>query len=101
MWSVQLAAAAIHRGRTEAGRAGGARRCDLRRVVRARGLGVLLITAMQSARPQQLWAASLLSASIGLAAFALLAGSRVLLAKRFGTTIGDGADRTSHKKTRL
>ncbi len=66
-----------------------------------RGLGVLLITAMQSARPQQLWAASLLSASIGLAAFALLAGSRVLLAKRFGTTIGDSADRTSQKKRRL
>ena len=66
-----------------------------------RGLGVLLITAMQSARPQQLWAASLLSASIGLAAFALLAGSRVLLAQRFGTTIGDSADRTSQKKRRL
>ena len=66
-----------------------------------RGLGVLLITAMQSARPQQLWAASLLSASIGLAAFALLAGSRTLLALRFGTTIGESAPRPRHKSNRV
>jgi NitT/TauT family transport system permease protein len=59
-----------------------------------RGLGVLLITAMQSARPQQLWAASLLSATVGLLAYALLAGSRMALARRFGSTI---AESSTHK----
>ena len=59
---------------------------------------MLLITAMQSARPQQLWAASLLSATIGLVAFALLAGSRMLLATRFGSTIADGADRQASRQ---
>jgi ABC-type nitrate/sulfonate/bicarbonate transport system permease component len=56
-----------------------------------RGLGVLLITAMQSARPQQLWAASLLSATVGLLAYALLAGSRMALARRFGSTIAESS----------
>ena len=56
-----------------------------------RGLGVLLITAMQSARPQQLWAASLLGATIGLLARALLAGSRMALTRRFGSTIAESS----------
>ncbi len=66
-----------------------------------RGLGVLLITAMQSARPQQLWAASLLSATIGLLAFALLACSRIALAKRFGSTIAESPDRPRAKSNRF
>ena len=39
----------------------------------ASGLGVLLITAMQSGRADRLWAASLLSAGCGLLAFGVLA----------------------------
>ncbi len=54
-----------------------------------RGLGVLLITAMQSARPSQLWAASLLSAAIGLLAYSTLAGFRSMLTNRFGSTIAE------------
>lgn len=52
-----------------------------------RGLGVLLIGAMQSGRAERLWAASLLSAACGLAAFAVFAGLRRVLARRFGTSI--------------
>jgi ABC-type nitrate/sulfonate/bicarbonate transport system permease component len=52
-----------------------------------RGLGVLLIGAMQSGRPERLWAASLLSAACGLAAFALLGVVRTLLVRRFGRAI--------------
>jgi sulfonate transport system permease protein len=52
-----------------------------------RGLGVLLIGAMQSGRPERLWAASLLSAACGLAAFALLGAFRLLLVRRFGRAI--------------
>jgi ABC-type nitrate/sulfonate/bicarbonate transport system permease component len=66
-----------------------------------RGLGVLLITAMQSARPSQLWAASLLSATIGLLAFAVLAGTRVLLSKRFGATIAEGTEHHAARPNRL
>jgi sulfonate transport system permease protein len=66
-----------------------------------RGLGVMLITAMQSARPEQLWAASLLSATIGLMAFALLAGTRVLLARRFGSTIAESSQLPRPRKSRL
>lgn len=53
-----------------------------------RGLGVLLIAAMQGARPPDLWAASLLSAGIGLTAYALLAGVRTLLTRRYGNALG-------------
>jgi ABC-type nitrate/sulfonate/bicarbonate transport system permease component len=66
-----------------------------------RGLGVLLITAMQSARPQQLWAASLLSATIGLLAFALLAGARSLLARRFGSTIAGTSEHRPQRSNRV
>ena len=55
-----------------------------------RGLGVQLITAMQAARPSTLWAASLLASALGLSAFALLAGARILLARRYGGTIAEG-----------
>jgi ABC-type nitrate/sulfonate/bicarbonate transport system permease component len=66
-----------------------------------RGLGVLLITAMQSARPQQLWAASLLSATIGLLAFAVLAGTRTLLARRYGSTIAQRSERERRRGNRV
>jgi ABC-type nitrate/sulfonate/bicarbonate transport system permease component len=52
-----------------------------------RGLGVLLITAMQGARADRLWAASLLCAGCGLVAFGALALVRVLVARRYGATI--------------
>jgi ABC-type nitrate/sulfonate/bicarbonate transport system permease component len=53
----------------------------------SRGLGVLLISSMQSGRAERLWAASLLSAACGLAAYALFAGLRRLLVGRFGGSI--------------
>ncbi|MDY7100206.1 MAG: ABC transporter permease subunit [Actinomycetota bacterium] len=52
-----------------------------------RGLGVLLITAMQGARAPQLWAASLLSAGCGLLVYAGLGLLRNLAADRYGTTV--------------
>ena len=66
-----------------------------------RGLGVLLITAMQGARPQALWAASLLSATLGLLAFVLLAGARTLLARRYGATIAEGTSHQPRGENRL
>lgn len=56
-----------------------------------RGLGVLLITAMQGGRAERLWAAALLSATCGLLAFAVLAGVRALTVRRFGAAIGQTA----------
>ena len=61
----------------------------------------MLITAMQAARPQQLWAASLLSASIGLLAFTVLAGARILFSRRFGSTIAQGTDHRRPRTKRL
>ena len=52
-----------------------------------RGLGVLLITAMQGGRAERLWAASLLSAACGLTAYGLLAAVRALAVRRFGSEI--------------
>jgi sulfonate transport system permease protein len=52
-----------------------------------RGLGVLLITSMQGARADRLWAASLLCAACGLAAYGLLAGVRQLAVGRYGAEI--------------
>ena len=56
-----------------------------------RGLGVLLLTAMRSARPERLWAASLLACACGLVAYGLLAGARRLLVGRYGGTIAEAA----------
>jgi ABC-type nitrate/sulfonate/bicarbonate transport system permease component len=56
-----------------------------------RGLGVLLITAMQGGRPERLWAASLLSAACGLVAFGLLGLLRQIVAQRYGGTIAQAA----------
>ena len=52
-----------------------------------RGLGVLLISGMQSGRAERLWAASLLSAGCGLLAFAALALVRRLLVRRYGALV--------------
>lgn len=52
-----------------------------------RGLGVLLIGAMQNGRADRLWAASLLSAACGLIAYITFAGLRVVLVHRFGASI--------------
>jgi ABC-type nitrate/sulfonate/bicarbonate transport system permease component len=52
-----------------------------------RGLGVLLIGAMQSGRAERLWAASLLSAACGLVAYGLFAAARAVLAPRYGTSV--------------
>jgi sulfonate transport system permease protein len=54
-----------------------------------RGLGVLLITSMQGARADRLWAASLLCSGCGLLAYAVLAGLRALATRRFGATVGN------------
>ena len=52
-----------------------------------RGLGVLLLTAMQTGRAERLWAASLLSAACGLIAFGVLAAIRAALVPRYGAVI--------------
>lgn len=57
-----------------------------------RGLGVLLISAMQSGRAERLWAASLLSAACGLVAYAVLAAIRARLVRRFGATVTQTVD---------
>jgi sulfonate transport system permease protein len=65
-----------------------------------RGLGVLLITAMQGGRPERLWAASLLSAGCGLVVFALLGLVRWLVARRYGGAIAQ-APNTDARANRL
>jgi NitT/TauT family transport system permease protein len=52
-----------------------------------RGLGVLLITAMQAGRADRLWAASLLSAACGVIAFGVLSLVRAIAANRYGTGV--------------
>ncbi len=52
-----------------------------------RGLGVLLISGMQSGRAERLWAASLLSAACGLIAYAVFAGVRRLVVGRYGSSV--------------
>lgn len=66
-----------------------------------RGLGVLLITAMQGGRAERLWAASLLAAACGLLAYALLAGARALLVKRYGATIAEASTEPHRATNRL
>jgi sulfonate transport system permease protein len=66
-----------------------------------RGLGVLLISAMQGGRAERLWAASLLAAVCGLLAYAVLAGARALLTRRYGGTIVEGADHSPREGSRL
>jgi ABC-type nitrate/sulfonate/bicarbonate transport system permease component len=52
-----------------------------------RGLGVLLLSGMQSGRAERLWAASLLSAACGLLAFALFALVRRGLVNKYGSSV--------------
>ncbi len=66
-----------------------------------RGLGVLLITSMQGARADRLWAASLLSAACGLFAFGLLAAVRVSAARRFGSELAQPPVATQNRHGRL
>ena len=66
-----------------------------------RGLGVLLIAAMQGAQPPDLWAASLLAGALGLLAYAVLAGARVLLARRYGSTIAEAPTNERRRRNRL
>jgi sulfonate transport system permease protein len=61
-----------------------------------RGLGVLLLSAMQSGRAERLWAASLLSAACGLFAFAVLGALRKLLTRRYGATVVQSVDQRAH-----
>jgi ABC-type nitrate/sulfonate/bicarbonate transport system permease component len=52
-----------------------------------RGLGVLLITAMQGARPDRLWAAALLCALAGLVAYGCFSAVRATARWRYGSSI--------------
>lgn len=52
-----------------------------------RGLGVLLVSGMRSARPEPIWAAALLCAVGGLLAYGVLAGVQWAARQRFGATI--------------
>jgi ABC-type nitrate/sulfonate/bicarbonate transport system permease component len=52
-----------------------------------RGLGVLLISGMQSGRPEKLWGASLISAALGLIAFGALELVRRAVVSRYGAAI--------------
>lgn len=66
-----------------------------------RGLGVLLISAMQSGRAERLWAASLLSAACGLVAYALLAVARAAMVRRYGASVTQTAERGGSKRPAL
>jgi ABC-type nitrate/sulfonate/bicarbonate transport system permease component len=57
-----------------------------------RGLGVLLVGAMRSARPGPLWAAALVTAAGGLVAYGVLAGLQLAARRRFGATIAGHAE---------
>jgi ABC-type nitrate/sulfonate/bicarbonate transport system permease component len=60
-----------------------------------RGLGVLLIGAMQSGRAERLWAASLIAAACGLVAYGVLALVQRGLVGRYGATV----TRTDERET--
>jgi ABC-type nitrate/sulfonate/bicarbonate transport system permease component len=63
-----------------------------------RGLGVLLLGAMQTGRPDRLWAASLLSATCGLVAFGVLAAARWALTRRYGSTIAQSVETVGRRR---
>lgn len=52
-----------------------------------RGLGVLLIGAMQSGRAERLWAASLIAAACGLVAYGMFALLQTALVARYGSAV--------------
>lgn len=61
-----------------------------------RGLGVLLVSGMRSARPEPIWAAALLCAVGGLLAYGVLAAVALAARRRFGATIaGHGSPHPS------
>jgi ABC-type nitrate/sulfonate/bicarbonate transport system permease component len=49
-----------------------------------RGLGVLLVAAMQGARPERLWAASLLAVALASLLYLVLGGVSSLISRRWG-----------------
>jgi ABC-type nitrate/sulfonate/bicarbonate transport system permease component len=49
-----------------------------------RGVGVLLVTAMQGARPDRLWAASVLAIALGAGSYAIVGLVAALVARRYG-----------------
>jgi sulfonate transport system permease protein len=66
-----------------------------------RGIGVLLVAAMQGARPERLWAASLIAAVLAGACYAVLGLASRLMAKRFGHSAAPLAvPRSRHHGTR-
>ena len=65
-----------------------------------RGLGVLLLSAMQSGRADRLWAASLLSAGVGLTAYAVLAAAHRTLARRYGASVTQVDDAAARRPAR-
>ncbi|WP_035855234.1 ABC transporter permease [Cryptosporangium arvum] len=52
-----------------------------------RGLGVLLVNGMRSARPEPIWAAALVCATGGLIAYGVLAALQNAAGRRFGATL--------------
>lgn len=52
-----------------------------------RGLGVLLVNGMRSARPEPIWAAALICAAGGLVAYGVLAALQLAAKRRFGGTL--------------
>ncbi|GAA0251406.1 ABC transporter permease [Cryptosporangium japonicum] len=62
-----------------------------------RGLGVLLVNGMRSARPEPIWAAALVCAAGGLIAYGVLAGLQHAARRRFGATLaGHRTPRRGH-----
>jgi sulfonate transport system permease protein len=55
------------------------------------GIGVLLISGMQSGNAEGLWAASILAATGGMLAYAIAGGAQLLLRRRYGSGIAAGA----------
>jgi sulfonate transport system permease protein len=65
-----------------------------------RGLGVLLITAMQGGRPDRLWSAALLCAVSGLLAYATCTAVRRAAVSRYGASVGQGGAPTGPRLSR-
>jgi sulfonate transport system permease protein len=66
-----------------------------------RGLGVLLISGMQSGRADRLWAASLISAGCGLLAFGFFAIIRSAVATRYGSSVTQSTVKSTRRRAPL
>ena len=66
-----------------------------------RGLGVLLITAMQGGRADRLWAAAALCAVCGLVTYAVFSLIRALAVRRFGAAVGQRGGDVVVERSRL